>query len=78
MLVDHGALKLKSWPDQWQSDKLGTKSHVQFFPHASPLSTDIPILLLNQPSIVMLGIRGQQGVPSQLYMSLLAFSPKLG
>ena len=80
MLVDHGALKLKSWPDQWQSDKLGTKSHVSkiFFPHAYPLSTDIPILLLNQPSIVMVGIRGQQGVPSQLYMPLLAFSPKLG
>ena len=29
-------------------------------------------------SIVMVEIRGQQGVPSQLYMPLLAFPPKLG
>lgn len=77
-LTMHGALKLKNWPDQWKSGKLGTKSHVQSFPHASLLSTDISILLLNQPGIVMVGIRGQQGMPSQLYMPLLAFPLKLG
>ena len=49
-----------------------------YFPFVKFIYTDIPVLLLNQPSIVMVGIRGQQGMPSQLYMPLLAFPPKLG
>ena len=47
--VDDGARKLNNWLDQWQSGKLGTESRVQSFPRAFPSSTDVPVLLLNQP-----------------------------
>ena len=39
------------WLDQWQSGKLGTGSCVYSFPRAFPSSTDVPVLLLNQPNI---------------------------
>ena len=47
--VDDGARKSNNWIDQWSSDKLGTGSRVQSFPRAFPSSSDVPILLLNQP-----------------------------
>ena len=47
--VDDGACKLNNWLDQWQSGKLGTGSRVQSFPRAFPSSSDVPVLLLNQP-----------------------------
>ena len=31
--------------------KLDTGSHIHSFSHAFPLSTDVPVLLLNQPNI---------------------------
>ena len=40
---------LNNWLDQWQSCKLGTGSHVQSFPCPFPSSTDVSVLLLNQP-----------------------------
>ena len=48
--VDDGALKSDNWLDQWQSGKLSTGSRVWSFPSAFPSSTDVPVLLLNQPS----------------------------
>ena len=48
--VDDGGRRSNNWLDQWQSDKLGTRSRVQFFPRAFPSSTDVPVLLLNQPN----------------------------
>ena len=47
--VDDGERKLNNWLDQWQSDKLGTGSRVYSFLRTFPSSTDIPVLLLNQP-----------------------------
>ena len=47
--VDDGERKLNNWLDQWQSDKLGTGSRVYSFPRTFPSSTDISVLLLNQP-----------------------------
>ena len=49
--VDDGARKSNNWIDQWSSDKLGTGSRVQSFPRDFPSSNDVPVLLLNQPSI---------------------------
>ena len=50
--VDDGERKLNNWLDQWQSGKLGTGSRVQSFPRAFPSSTDVPVMLLNQPNVV--------------------------
>ena len=50
--VDDGTCKSKNWLDQLQGNKLGSGSHVQTFPCAFSWSTDIPILLLNQPNIL--------------------------
>ena len=47
--VDDGACQSNRWLDQWQSGKLGTGSGVQSFPRAFLSSTDVPVLLLNQP-----------------------------
>ena len=47
--VDDGARKSNRLPDQWQSGKLTTGSSVQSFPRAFPSSTDVPVLLLDQP-----------------------------
>ena len=49
--VDEGARKSNNWLDQWQSGKLGTGSRVWSFPRAFPSSTDVPVLLLNQPNM---------------------------
>ena len=49
--VDDGARRSNNWLDQWQSGKLGTGSRVYSFPRAFPSSTDVPLLLLDQPSI---------------------------
>ena len=49
--VYDGARKLNNWFDQWQSGKLGTGSRVKSFPRAFPSSNDVPVLLLNQPSV---------------------------
>ena len=49
--VYDGARKLNNWFDQWQSDKLGTGSRVKSFPRAFSSSNDVPVLLLNQPSV---------------------------
>ena len=35
---------------EWQSGKLGTGSRVQSFPRAFPSSTDVTVVLLNQPN----------------------------
>ena len=43
--------------DQWQSGKLGTGSCIQSVPRAFPSSTDVPVLLLNQPKNISLGPR---------------------
>ena len=56
--VYDGARKLNNWFDQWQSGKLGTGSRVKSFPRAFPSSNDVPVLLLNQPSV-------RNGDPSQ-------------
>ena len=50
--VDDGTCKLKNWLDQLQGNKLGSGSHIQSFPCAFSWSTDVPILLLNQPNIL--------------------------
>ena len=47
--VDDSARKSNNWLDQWQSSKLGTGSRVQSFPRAFPSSSDVLVLLLNQP-----------------------------
>ena len=47
--LDDGARKSNNWLDQMQSGKSGTGSGVQSFPRAFPSSTDVPVLLLNQP-----------------------------
>ena len=47
--VDDGSCKSNNWLDQWQSWKLSTGSRVQSFLRAFPSSTDVPVLLLNQP-----------------------------
>ena len=47
--VDDGARQSNRWLDQWQSGKLATASGVQSFPRAFLSSTDVPVLLLNQP-----------------------------
>ena len=44
-----GARKSNNWLDQMQSGKSGTGSGVQSFPPSFPSSTDVPVLLLNQP-----------------------------
>ena len=49
--VEEGALKSNNCLDQWQSGKLSTGSRVKSFPRAFPSSTDVPVLLLNQPKI---------------------------
>ena len=51
--VDDGMHKLNNWLDQWQSGKLGSGSHVWSFPCAFPSSTDIPVLMLNQPIVTI-------------------------
>ena len=48
--VEDGVPKLNNWLEQWQSSKLGTGGRVQSFLRAFPLSTDVPVLLLNQPT----------------------------
>ena len=47
--VDDGERKLSNWLDQWQKSKLGTGSRVYSFPRDFPSSTDVHVLLLNQP-----------------------------
>ena len=47
-LVEDDARKSNNWLDQRQSGKLGTGSLVQSFPRAFPLSTNVPVLSLNQ------------------------------
>ena len=47
--VDDGAHKSNNWLDQWQSGKLGTGNRIHSFP--STCSTNVPVLLLNQPII---------------------------
>ena len=47
---DNGARKSNNWLDQWQNGKLGTGSRVSFSLLSS--STDVPVLLLNQPKRV--------------------------
>ena len=47
--VDDDARQSNRWLDQRQSGKLGTGSGVQSFPRAFLSSTDVPVLLLNQP-----------------------------
>ena len=49
--VDDGVHKSNNWLDQWQSGKLGSGSSIHSFPRAFSLSTNIPFLLLNQPTI---------------------------
>ena len=66
--VDDGAHKSNNWLDQWQNGKLNTWSHVQSFLRAFPLSTDVPVLLLNQPS--MWQIPGQLSVVWGLMVGL--------
>ena len=53
--VDDGARKSNNWLDQWESSKLSTGSRVQSFPRAFPSSTDVPVLLLNQPNVSVRG-----------------------
>ena len=50
--VDGGTCKLKNRLDQLQGNKLGSGSHIQSFPCTFSWSTDVPILLLNQPNIL--------------------------
>ena len=56
--VDDDARKSNNWLDQSQSSKLNTGSRVQSFPRAFPSSTDIPVLLLNQPNVSVRGFTG--------------------
>ena len=51
--VDDCARKSNKWLDQWQSGKLGAGSRVQSFPCALPSSNDVPVLLLNQPNLMV-------------------------
>ena len=51
MAVENGTCKSNNWPDQWQSGKLGTESHVSSFLCAFPSSTEVSVLLLNQPTL---------------------------
>ena len=60
--VDNGARKSNNWLDQWQSGKWSTGSRVQSFPRAFPSSSDVPVLLLNQPSVSLMGTRLQRSV----------------
>ena len=60
--IDNCARKLNNWLDQWQSSKLDTRSSVLSFLRAFPSSTDVPILLLNQPITV-------KGSNSSLYFT---------
>ena len=53
--VDDDARKSNNWLDQWESSKLSTGSRVQSFPRAFPSSTDVPVLLLNQPNVSVRG-----------------------
>ena len=41
----------RHWLDQRQRSKLSTGSSVNSFPRTFPSSTDVPVLLLNQPNI---------------------------
>ena len=52
---DDGARKSKSWLGQWQSGKVGTGNRNKSFSRAFPLSTDVSILLLNQPNGDLVG-----------------------
>ena len=61
-IIDNCARKLNNWLDQWQSSKLDTKSSVLSVLRAFPSSTDVPILLLNQPIAV-------KGSNSSLYFT---------
>ena len=47
--VNDDARKSNNWLDQWHSGKLSTGSRVESFPRAFPSSTDVPVLLVNQP-----------------------------
>ena len=53
-----GIGKIKTWEqskdrlDEWQSSKLSTGSRVESFLRAFSSSTDVLVLLLNQPNIV--------------------------
>ena len=56
--IEDDGRKSNNWLDQWQSSKLGTGSRVQSFPRALPSSTDVPVLLLNQPNVSVRGFTG--------------------
>ena len=56
--VDDDARKSNNWLDQSQSSKLSTGSRVQSFPCAFSSSTDVPVLLLNQPNVSVTGFTG--------------------
>ena len=59
--------KLNNWLNQWQSGKLGSGSRVWSFPCAFPSSTDVPVLLLNQPESTFLsGCLSVPGVQNSL------------
>ena len=47
--ADDGASRSNNWRDQWQSSKLSTGSRVESFPRAFTSSSDVLVLLLNQP-----------------------------
>ena len=48
--VDDDARKSNNWLDQWESSKLSTGSRVQSFARTFLSSTDVSVLLLNQPN----------------------------
>ena len=56
--LDDDASKSNNWLDQWQSSTLSTGSRVQSFSRAFPSSTDVPVLLLNQPNVSVRGFIG--------------------
>ena len=73
MSVDDGARKSNNWLDQWQSDKLDIRTRVQSFSRAFPSSNDVPVLLLNQPSVRINGVSvfpsGIHTVPTRVAVS---------
>ena len=48
--VHDDARKSNNWLNQWESSKLSTGSRVQSFPRTFLSSTDVSVLLLNQPN----------------------------